>query len=242
MKHNSFLNSTKSKLKRFTKISAFLTFPLVLGTGMQVSGQGTIISQTGAFSGNGYDRSTVLDNMFAVSWTSTVSFAGVSISIPVYSGLNSPGEAYLTQSIGSGTTIANEIASAIFVFPNISSSSPLYTTVLSGLNLGPGTYYLIIRETDFNGRGGAIWHGTSGNVWNRYPNGITPNGQYQYYGSTLPIYAPAAAFSTDQYTLDYNISFTAVPEPSGLDLILLAAGCAVLCKKSMYNGVRDIDF
>ena len=59
--------------------------------------------------------------------------------------------AYLLTQIGPGTTSANEIASGLYTAPEISveahsdlDSAP-YTLLFSGLNLAPGTYYLVLE-------------------------------------------------------------------------------------------------
>jgi hypothetical protein len=88
-------------------------------------------------------------NVVASSWTQTASFSGVTIDASLGSvdpGFTS-GTAYLMSAIGPGTTPASEVDAPVnFTVPVGSNFGSVPLTVLfSGLNLGPGTYYLVHR-------------------------------------------------------------------------------------------------
>jgi PEP-CTERM motif len=84
------------------------------------------------------------------SWTSTGSFSGVDISALLMTN-NSflgpfgdvTGQAYLMTAIGSGVTVANQIATAPFFVPG-TLITPTSVNLFSELSLGPGTYDLLL--------------------------------------------------------------------------------------------------
>jgi hypothetical protein len=86
------------------------------------------------------------------SWSSLVAYDNVSIFAEVGADNSSASlTAYLTTQIGLGTTAANQIAS-VTLTPQAYDSPAL--SLFSGLNLGPGTYYLVLSgpatETSFS--------------------------------------------------------------------------------------------
>jgi hypothetical protein len=76
------------------------------------------------------------------SWSSLVAYDNVSIFAEVGAD-NSFGDltAFLTTRVGSGTTAANQVASVTMTPPAYNSPG---VDLFSGLNLGPGTYYLVL--------------------------------------------------------------------------------------------------
>jgi hypothetical protein len=82
-----------------------------------------------------------VSQVLMASWTSSFSFNNVSIFGEVSGDPTSIMTAYLTTQIGPGTTVADQIASAILTPPSADTTGVL---LLSGLNLGPGTYYLVL--------------------------------------------------------------------------------------------------
>ncbi len=76
------------------------------------------------------------------SWTSSVAFDNVSIFAELGADNSSASlTAFLTNAVGPGTTAANQIASVTLTPPFLDSPGVL---LFSGLNLGPGTYYLVL--------------------------------------------------------------------------------------------------
>jgi hypothetical protein len=188
-------------------------------------GQGTVISVSGPLSppndANEYDGvlgvGLFLD---AVEWSSTSAFSDVNISVALQGDAGATGVAYLMTHIGLGTTTAAQVAEASFAFPGTSSM----TTVLSSLDLGAGTYYLVIQQTASGSTGDGWWLGTSSPTVTS-ATAITGNGQYQSVYS-IAGYAPATYFVPES-PVSYVFTVTSVPEPSVLWLILLAGGVAV---------------
>jgi hypothetical protein len=96
----------------------------------------------------------------AISFTTTSVFTDVTISALLYSSSGDPGTGsapvYLTDSIGDGTTTANEIAKATLTdLPALfSTSTP--EVVFTGLTLPAGTYY-VIEASDTGSAVGADW-------------------------------------------------------------------------------------
>lgn len=76
------------------------------------------------------------------SWTSEVAFNNVSI-LGEFGGDSSSASltAFLTNKVGPGATAANQIASVTLTPPSADSPGVM---LFSGLNLGPGTYYVVL--------------------------------------------------------------------------------------------------
>jgi hypothetical protein len=102
----------------------------------------------------------------AISWTSTVGYSNVSIGVSLSDGLNTDtdvfeaGEAFLLDSIGSGTTEAAVLAYTTFNFPH----GPQDQQLFAGVILNPGTYYLLLDSSSSVGGG---WQATD------TPDGLT---------------------------------------------------------------------
>ena len=106
---------------------AFCLLSLIVG---MANGQGVIISVSGppaapsaaaAFTGDLGVGSSVL----GVSWQTTGSYSNVSISVLLGGNAGATGVAFLTTRIGSGTTTANQVASASFAFPSTTAQIPV---------------------------------------------------------------------------------------------------------------------
>lgn len=100
------------------------------------------LAELWAGTGNGDGR------VVAASWTQTVAVSDVSISaaisdahgwIPLQSGT-----AFLTTSLGPGTTPDDEVAPAVEFYATGDYLNPPYTTLFSGIDLPPSTYYLVL--------------------------------------------------------------------------------------------------
>jgi hypothetical protein len=96
------------------------------------------------------------------SWSSSNSYVNVNISAALTRGLCCPTDpivsviAYLTSQIGPGTTIADQIATATVPVPGPGPNAT-YTTLFSGLTLGPGNYFLTLAAADPTDAGTAAW-------------------------------------------------------------------------------------
>ena len=93
----------------------------------------------------------------AFGWQQTASSQNVTITVPFYcEPPNTPqiATAYLVTSIGPGTTVANQVATATITVSPYAGPSVNYV-VFSGIDLPAGSYYLVI-DTGSNGIG---WSG-----------------------------------------------------------------------------------
>jgi hypothetical protein len=89
-------------------------------------------------------------NSMLASWTQAAgnTYSSVTIVADVCARLGGTATAiaYLTNSIGPGTTVANQIATVpVSTTANCSAQTPL--TIFTGLTLPPGTYYLLFSNT-----------------------------------------------------------------------------------------------
>lgn len=165
---------------------------------------------------------------------STGAFSNVSISIALEGDAGAMGMAYVTTSIGPGTTAANAITSGSFAFPSTSSLIP----VLSGFNLGAGTYYLVIQATGTGINNYGIWDGSPSPNITTAAN-VALNGEYSSY-NTIQNYAPATTFSEGFITYHkYTVTGIPVPEPSATWLILLGGGVAMFTLKKNRLGRKN---
>lgn len=158
------------------------------------------------------------------SWTQAAAYTNVSISALLSSGSSSDpgaGTVYLTNSYGAGTTQANVLAET--TFSNLAYEPTGQTTIFSGLNLGPGTYYLITSSN--LGLGGLDWEGLT-TPTTTTGSGDTFNGELLGFPGNA--FAPSDAFILTsagspvglQVTGDAAVSVA--PEPASL--LLLGTG------------------
>jgi hypothetical protein len=191
---------------------ALVLFAFACGSGACLNAQVTIVQRAGPQTSD----YVIVDHgqTLGVTWTQNGVFAGVAIFATISLGPDA-GFAYLTNQIGPGTTAANEIASAPFTFP----ATAIETLLLTGLTLGPGTYYLTLTAT--NG-GSAGWWGTNAQTVTTAP-GATLSSDYDTF--TPATYPPATNFNTTATTnLLFKVTGTPVPEPSTLAALLTGIG------------------
>jgi hypothetical protein len=129
-------NDCMAKLLRMILFGTVI--PLLAAT--EIASATVIAARTGAVSSN-FNGNPVQ----AAQWTLTGSFTDVSIAATIARGSGAGnGTFYLTNAFGPGATSANEIARISLVnVPDATGSIPPPTLLFSGLNLGPGTYFLI---------------------------------------------------------------------------------------------------
>jgi len=206
---------------------------------IQDSGTGLIGSE---FVGGGDLSRYGVDQPWSVGWTQTGTYTNVSISADVNI-TGSPGDppikptdtglSYLTTQVGTGTTVANQIASGNFFGPSnwASNPTPNWITLFTGLTLGPGTYYLTLDTTGYGGG----WRVDNSNTdLPTLGSGVTPAGSSRGYcdGSiAYPCggYAPAGTLYTDPlspYVLRVDVEGTQTPIPAALPLF--AGGLGVI--------------
>lgn len=152
-----------------------------------------------------------------ISWTQTGSYTDVTISAFLSSlanGGGGTGTVYLTNQIGPGTTVANQIA--VTTVSGVARGPATATSLFSGLDLGPGTYYLI---TASNLGGGLLgWNGYSGNA--AIP-GISGTNNLDELAEGEAAYPPASAFFAEGNQFDFEVTGdpASTPEPSTLVLL-----------------------
>ena len=173
------------------------------------------------------------DSILSTSWSQSTSYTDVTISALVDSaivGQTPTADAYLTTSIGPGTTSADEIARGQFTVPldlpvcSPSNSCGAMVALFSDLSLGPGSYFLTLAP-DARSNGIVGWFPAID------PTVVAAAGVAQgpcVLASTEALYPPASAFgpalgfcgSNDVMNFSVTeIAATPVPEPVAARLI-----------------------
>lgn len=173
----------------------------------------------------------------AVSWTLNQTYTNVNVSAWLFG--TEQYTAFLTNSIGPGTTAANNVAVPV---TNFSQPSDLPfpgtpTQLFSSLTLTPGTYYLIVQALN-NNDGGVLWESKAG-LSPTFGAGVT-GGEFFHasndgqFGSLNAAFAPASTFAQPSIggsvyysvTGDSQSSDAATPEPATMAIV--GAGLLVL--------------
>lgn len=197
-----------------------------------------------AYLENGADAESYT-SILAVGWTSSLSFADVTITAQVSSNnpVGATGHAFLTTRIGTGATLDNQVAATSFVFPafgGIGGVFPNPVTLFTGLTLSAGTsYFLTIAPDSGFTAGWAYPFGSSGPIISSDDPGVVVRpGHYifvhDFHGGPGPnSYTPASAFIYPNggggIYLNYAVTGNVVPEPSALALV--AISLAVLSRR-----------
>jgi hypothetical protein len=155
-------------------------------------GQITIVSQTGTTTAG-------ILALSSVSWTQSSTYSNIRITASFFNftpsspGAAATGTAYLTTQIGSGTTVAQQIASVPVA---VTSTAPVTVTLFSGLTLGPGTYYLSVNPNSaVRAPDNLTWAGifSGGGATVTTAPGVTANENTDV-PSTPAAYPPASTF------------------------------------------------
>ena len=166
------------------------------------------------------------DNADALNFTTTVPFTNVAISAFFGSIGSTPGSGtvYLTDSIGAGTTVADEIARITLTNIAVATGAEPPITLFTGLTLLPGSYFLILAN-DTGSQGIGIG-GTS------MPTETTSAGtligkDLFTNDDPLALYSPASSFSfpvlsDTLFEVTGDAQLSNIPEPSTA-LILVTA-------------------
>jgi hypothetical protein len=198
----------------------------------KLSAAGTIISLSGP---DAIGQLLTPDSSYAVSWTQTGTYTGVEITALLDSsqGIVTTGSAFVTNDIGPGTTIANQIASGVFQVTNVRQQIPLFTN----LTLGSGTYYLVLASAASPSP--VTWDDTLS------PSVITDSGvsegpMYSTNGAPQASYIPATSFGPlvrgiGSFQFDVT-GASAQPEPGSAALFFVAAGVLAL-RGRLWNAV-----
>jgi hypothetical protein len=178
----------------------------------------------------GFANQTVL----VEGWNQNAIYNSVTITAPLEDNSSGgpiggvEGTVYLTNRIGPGTTAANLVAPPVTVSGLTSTFS--VRTLFSGLNLGPGTYYLTFRSTNSNPLSMSM-EGSSTPTVTTGPGVSDAGGDGQITPDPFPpatavtLSAPGNLFVTVTGTLVMNF---AIPAISPSTLIVLGIALALI--------------
>ena len=188
----------------------------------------TILSVTG--SNNGTDNINQGQQILASSFTLSSTWSNITIAAELASMTPNTeffGTAYLTDAIGASATSANNEA-APFVYSGTTAnfSTPAAITLFTGVTLGPGTYYLVLAQTNAQSGGGAGWEDTGSPSVTTAP-GVTLNSDERANNPLDDSYPPGSSpfFVNDPGvlgTMMWSVTGTqgtTVPEPATLGLL-----------------------
>lgn len=177
-----------------------------------------------------------------VSWTQSGTWTDVTVSAPLWttSVAHTLGWAWITQHVGPGVQPGDELDSNDITFPQ---GQAAWTTLFSGLTLGPGTWYVIVSVAPAaSDVGYRAWRNGDGSPLTG--SGVT-YGSVQLTTSVLSntAYPPASMFVTNYPSLAISVTGNgpyvpidpgddtpAVPEPGSL--VLLAAAMGALAART----------
>ena len=184
---------------------------------------GIIVSVTGPEVGNsGLGSGTPNQQIAAVEFTTAgITDGTVLVSLSAVDPLNVT--AWLTNAIGPGTTMANVLASNVFS----SQVADQQYTALSGINVGAGSYYLVLEAVSQSNDVG--WDYTNAAV-------ITGNLDDGDLGALPPppfAFGPAGSFSGGGNAFLFEVTSSAtVPEPGVAGLVGLGLAVMLLLRRA----------
>jgi hypothetical protein len=177
-------------------------------------------------SGPDLSKASLSQQLLYGSWSQAGSFTGVTISALLSAGAVG-NTAFLTNLIGPTATAANVIAFTSWVAPIASTQVQLF----AGLDLGPGTYYLVF------GAGGGLWESTAATPPTvSTASGVTGNG-YGFCNSQSGVcnFANpyASIFVSSPVNTQFLVDGTAVvlPEPVTSSLVVQALIALIAFRK-----------
>ena len=171
--------------------------------------------------------------VMAVRFTLGAAYNNVAISASLSSfATGETGTSYLTNSLGAGTTVANQVGSANFSYTTVANFTTLVNVPLfSGLSLGAGTYNVVFTTVG-NGHSNFVSR-LAGGTYTTAP-GTTASA---FFTNSPSGYAPASTFSALNYQ---ELFFTVtgdpvIPEPSTLGLFATGAGALWMARRRLRN-------
>jgi len=190
----------------------------------------TIVAETGHTETG--ERTVYFNRVFAASWTQSGAYSDVDVvaSLPLFRDIAVTATAWLTTEIGPAATAATQVAMAsvaLHTAKTVMSSKPADTLVFSNLELGSGTYYLVISVQDLTESG---WWGTDIGSFPVTDTGVTLGTSFMGTYQSYPVYGPAADLIPAEREISWIYSVTGtpavVPEPAAW--LLLGAGVVVV--------------
>jgi hypothetical protein len=164
------------------------------------------------------------------SWTATTSYSDVSIDVNL---LGTPGTysgtAYLTETIGPGTTLSDQIVEEPFTANLTSFPFQSSISLFQGLTLGPGTFYLTL-SSGADPNAGFAWITATHDQSIATGPGVTRNEDLTSFGNSQASFAPASVFSPLPFDgpspLSFSVTGTSTPVPEPKDVFIV--GVALL--------------
>ncbi|MDX2038081.1 MAG: hypothetical protein SFX72_15640 [Isosphaeraceae bacterium] len=199
---------------------------LVFGLLMAVSASAGVVVETTSNIGAGFRIGGSIRQVELMTWTQSTTYTDVAISALVgsLSGSNELFEAYLTTAVGPGATAADVVASTVKTAPAKASVFDFTSVSLfTGLSLAPGTYYLVLYNSDTNPASLIRWARGNSTTLGAGVSGL--GGAFANNGTGLVVPATPYQSTFVISTLNdfaFSVTGTAVPEPSTFASALLA--------------------
>lgn len=187
----------------------------------------TIVSVSGSGQPTGFLLGTSggtpsSEQILAVSWNQSASYTDVAITA-LLSGFFR-GVAHLSTALGPGTTPAQEVAADDFLV-QLNSADRDDIPLLSGLTLGPGSYFLILEPE--GGSGGNWWRESS---VIELDAGVSLNQSVRSNDADIDQgFAPASTFSIVANGLPFSYAVTG----NRVDSIVAEPGCGLLLASAL---------
>jgi hypothetical protein len=199
--------------KRYTLVLALLILIIATSDNARAT---TIASQTGDL------YAVFVNDPIILSWTQPDAYSNVTVSAIVSSNdffLPGAGQVWLTTRVGPGTTPADTIASA--AFSNVPFAQTTFTSIFSGLTLGPDTYYLVLSA---NGASPGLGWGYVFPAAVSTAPGVTTD---VLLGNGVADFPPASPglFQNQYAYIAYTITGNPVPEPTTIFLFGTGIAC-----------------
>lgn len=186
----------------------------------------TILSVSGAVN---FSASVGSEQALTAGFSTSQAYSGLAISAFISGPSAQTYTAYLTTSIGPGTTIAAQVATVAQNFPGFAPGtlSPIFT----GLSLAPSTYYLTIFNSATTS---GAWSSTNAPTVVAAPGAAYVfSGYFITNGNPLP-YPPAVNFadlSAQGQTLIFTVATAEIPEPATAYLAIMILLIAAALRK-----------
>jgi len=171
---------------------------------------------------------------FVIGWNQSTPYTGVTIAMPLEDNTPTPltgveGTVYLVNSIGPGTTSANQVAAPVSVSGLTGSFGSI--TLFSGLTLPAGNYYVVLVPTNTNPMSSSPEGQSSANTVTTTGASVTALGA-GVPSSPLAGYPPASSVTLSSGNIDISVTGTQAPNltpaPSSLILVSIGLVCASL--------------